>query len=548
MKFIKFTAALLTIIIAAGLGLTSLITTPAPAAGDAAIPDTEFSALRAAEHIRVIAKDVHTNADTAAIAAVREYLKTTLEGLGLEVELRKYDKDYEEAGRNYGNHVTAVDICGTLRGTNERSLLLVAHYDSNPGLGIGEAPGSHGASDDAYGVAVILETLRCVKARGNITNTIRVVFTDAEETSMLGSSALAADRGFDAAASDAVLNMESRGLSGPAVLFETSKGNAALMDFYAAHARHPATWSLATDVYRVMPNYTDFTAFLDLGMPGLNFSNLYRIDDNHRPADVFENISYSALQDYGEQVMPVVAAYAANKVPATFVSEDDHSWFTLFRGFLVIYPSYWNVVLLGVAVFLLLVYVIAAGAMGRLKFRRLLNCFVYLGFALVAAALGTGLAYLLALIFKLPISLMNLVGLPYADYIMAGLTVLLGLFLVMYMHRRRVKGYSYEDTVVPAILLSTALAALLTFVMPGGAFLFSFGAIIASLIGLLSLSTRVMRLFTGFAAVWVAAPVVVLLYVSLTPWAFGVVLLFAAFPLLIAAPSLADAFHGKADA
>ena len=543
MKSIKPLVAVLSLMLAVLLGLSVLVTSPSPSSD---VPVTEFSAIRAAQDLKVIASGVHTNNDTAAIGAVRAYLADTLREIGLEVDMRTYEKDYEKPEHGHGTHVTAVDVCGTLKGASDRALLLVAHYDSNPGLGLGEAPGSHGASDDGYGVSVILETLRCVAARGNLQNTIRVVFTDAEETSMLGSEAIAKDPGYNAAASDAIFNIESRGLSGPSILFETSANNASLIRFYAANNPHPASWSLATDVYRVMPNYTDFTAFMDQGMRGLNFSNLYKIEDNHTPRDVFENISLSAIQDYGEQVLPLISAFAQGNVPETFESTEDMAWFTLTRGVFVSFPAWMNWVWLGLAILLLGIYLYTAHRQSKFRLRHLWKATAYLGAALVAAAFGTGLAVLLANIFGLGYSLTGLVGVPYFEWITGGLILLMALALGLHDRRRMQKGVTYEELVIPAILLSAVLALIFTLFLPGGAFLFSFGAIFASVIGLIALRFSGAGLLAGFVSVWIAAPVVALLLIALTPGALGVVLLFAAFPLFIAVPSVAAALTQSA--
>jgi hypothetical protein len=56
---------------------------------------------------------------------------------------------------------------------------------------------------------------------------------------------------------------------------------------------------------------------------------------------------------------------------------------------------------------------------------------------------------------------------------------------------------------------------------------------------MIALRYPVFSLFTGFLSVWIAAPVVALLLIALTPGALGIVLMFASFPLFIATPSLA---------
>lgn len=531
MKPVKMIVAFAALLVSVALGLSVLLTPPA-APQDA--PAAQFSALRAAEVIRAISKDVHTNADAEAIAAVRAFLVNELQDIGLDVQLRTYEKDYPD-----GSHCTAVDICGVLRGSAEKSLLLVAHYDSNPGLAPGRAQGSHGASDDGYGVAVILETLRCLKARGPLQNTVRVVFTDAEETTMLGSEAIAKDTAYNAAASLAVFNIESRGLRGPAILFEASKNNAALLRFYAENNPAPASWSMATDVYRVMPNRTDFTAFMNAGMQGLNFSNLYCIDDNHTPRDAYENISLSAVQGYGEQVLPLVVAFAEGRAPDTFRSDSDMSWFTLMKGVLVSFPSWMNWAWLGLAALLLAAYVLAARARGALKPGRLWFAAALLGISLGVAAAGTGVAYLLALIFNRPFLLMGLTGIPgFAWIAIACAALVLALFLLLFRGRLK-KGWTQEELTAAPALLSLVFAAAFTILLPGGAFLLSFAVIFACLFGLLALAWRPFGLFTGFAACWVAAPVAALLLVSLTTGSLGIVLLFACFPLMFPAAGIA---------
>ena len=56
-----------------------------------------------------------------------------------------------------------------------------------------------------------------------------------------------------------MLNFEARGTTGPPIMFETSRGNAGLAEAYAAAAPHPVATSFAVEVYRVLPNDTDFS-------------------------------------------------------------------------------------------------------------------------------------------------------------------------------------------------------------------------------------------------------------------------------------------------
>ena len=100
---------------------------------------------------------------------------------------------------------------------------LFAHYDS--------VQVSYGGNDDGAGVATLLETARALTPGRGRANDIVFLFTDAEEACLCGAEAfvsqdpLAADGGV-------VLNFESRGSSGPAIMFETSRGNANVVGVY----------------------------------------------------------------------------------------------------------------------------------------------------------------------------------------------------------------------------------------------------------------------------------------------------------------------------
>jgi hypothetical protein len=55
-------------------------------------------------------------------------------------------------------------------------------------------------------------------------------------------------------------------------MFETSSDNAALIEVFADAAPHPHGDSALVEIYRLLPNDTDFTEFLEAGLPGMNFA------------------------------------------------------------------------------------------------------------------------------------------------------------------------------------------------------------------------------------------------------------------------------------
>ncbi len=524
----QFFICIVVLIAALTLGI-SVLFTPAPKEGI----DTEFSAYRAAKHISELSKAPHTVIDKAELERIREYLKQQLESLGCMVEFKPYTLE--------GVNIT--NVFAVMKGTSDtEALLLVAHYDSNPGEGAGEAPGSHGAADDGYGVSVILETLRAVKAAGEIRNTIYVLFTDGEERDMLGARAAAGDKGFPGLNAKAVMNIESRGMRGPAIMFETSKNNGKLFDFYISRAGACATWSLASDVYRIMPNYTDFTSFIGKGMPGLNFSNLDAMRENHTPLDNYGNISLSCIQGYGDQLLPVIKGFAFEDLPGSFAAQGDVTFFTPAYGMSVSYPASLNYVFLALSIAALAVYILLAARKKSIKPLRLMFALTVVGLALAAAAAGEVIAFLLSLIFAVPFSPTNMPQVPFQGGIAIIAVALLAIALFFIIRSLMKKGWRYEELTGGTLIAFLAMQAAFTFALPGGTFLFSWGCLIGALFAIAALYLPgIMRPFTGFAALWIAAPVVALLHTALSVGALGAVMLFAAFPLILFLPAPAAA-------
>ena len=88
---------------------------------------------------------------------------------------------------------------------------------------------------------------------------------------MLGASAFLADPHWRARVG-VVINLEARGNQGRSFLFQTSAGDAALVDLYAQAVPHLATSSLYAEIYKILPNDTDLTPFLKAGFTGYNFA------------------------------------------------------------------------------------------------------------------------------------------------------------------------------------------------------------------------------------------------------------------------------------
>src|SRR5262249_39705661 len=150
-------------------------------------------------------------------------------------------------------------------------VLLSAHYDS--------VLVSPGASDDGVGTAALLETARALVEGPQPRRNVILLFDDAEELGLLGADAFV--RSHPLASSFLyTVNVDARGSSGPSAMFETSPDNRALAALVASHLERPVTTSLFYEVYRRMPNDTDFSITKTRGL-GVNFANTARIEHYH---------------------------------------------------------------------------------------------------------------------------------------------------------------------------------------------------------------------------------------------------------------------------
>jgi hypothetical protein len=222
--------------------------------------------------------------------------------------------------------------------------MLVAHYDSVP-----EGPG---AADDGAGLIVTLETIRALRAGPPIKNDLVVLFSDGEEArGLLGAQAYAAGHPDLANRTLMMVNLESRGSSGPGLMFETSNDNGALIREFARAAPYPMATSLMASIYKLLPNNTDFTPLKGAGLTGLNFAFLETYQSYHTRLDSIENLDPRSVQHLGANVVGVVRHFGNLAEPHP--KERDLLYFNWFGTKLWVYPIWlaWVVGLLAPIVF-----------------------------------------------------------------------------------------------------------------------------------------------------------------------------------------------------
>ena len=282
--------------LAAGIWLLSLFSPWRPQALGPETPAAQFSAARADAVLgRVLGEQRPHPSGSAEAEGVRGRILQELSAMGIFARTQIGPSCYGERRWDNIPCATVTNIIAEAVPGTGKAVVLMAHSDS-----VAAGPG---AGDDGSGVAILLETIRALKARHlSGTHPITAIFTDGEENGLLGANLFLRDP----ARRDgigAVINVEARGNQGPSYLFQTSKDNGPLIALYARGVRRYATSSLYGEIYKYLPNDTDMTPVLAAGIPGYNFAFIGNVAHYHTPLDRRENLDPRSLQQQGDSAL-----------------------------------------------------------------------------------------------------------------------------------------------------------------------------------------------------------------------------------------------------
>jgi hypothetical protein len=260
----------------------------------------EFDSTRAKARLAFLLGNERPHpSDTLADDQVRARLVAQLQQIGLTPIVRDQfacNELFKQRGVSCARVRNVIAILGPPTG---KALLLNAHYDS--------VPVGPGASDDGIGVATLLEVAANLKDKP-LKRPVILLFNEGEELGLVGARAFLADplsRNVDA-----LINLEARGVRGPVNMFETSLPNAAPIAVYAAVVRNPVANSLSTDVYRLMPNYTDVNSFSERNWLTLNLAPIGNETRYHSAGDEISALDPATLQHMGDQTLALALALA----------------------------------------------------------------------------------------------------------------------------------------------------------------------------------------------------------------------------------------------
>ncbi|MEZ5331650.1 MAG: M20/M25/M40 family metallo-hydrolase [Thermoanaerobaculia bacterium] len=457
-----------------------------------------FSVRRALAQVRAIAQSPRP-LGTPAHAAAREHLVSRLRALGLEADVEE-ETVVDPLGKGGVLVARVRNVVGRRAGRGAGRLTLASHYDSQP-----QTPG---AGDAASGVATILESLRALGTQWRPVPDLEVVFTDGEELGLMGARAHVASR--PPRHPDVLLNFEARGQRGPVAMFETSAGNLDLLRLFAAGVPRPFASSLSYEVYRRMPNDTDFTVFREAGVEGLNFAFISGHAAYHSRLDVPGRLSPATLQQEGVNALALMGALGAGVDVDSGHGGGDAVFFNPWGTSFLLYPASW-------AWPLCVAIVVATGALWVLlglrmgMRRRAALAASGLWVASIAAAVVVGWLFERGL-RVVPGLLRSPYGEPYDFRAFVAVLALLVGAAVAGLWAARGRAMAASEVLAGSLLFWAVLLVLLTWAVPGASYLAAWP------IGFLGLGTVVASLLPGRPVVGVAV-LAVAAWAGLAVWA-----------------------------
>ena len=113
-----------------------------------------------------------------------------------------------------------------------------------------------------------------------------------------------------------MINIDGRGVGGPALMHETSDPNGAAIAVYASATRRPYANSISTDFAKLIPNSTDVVFYKPAGWTLLNYGWLGNETRYHSPGDRLDALDRATVGQMGDESLAATRALASIPDPA----------------------------------------------------------------------------------------------------------------------------------------------------------------------------------------------------------------------------------------
>lgn len=478
-----------------------LFQTPSPVSSD---DPKDFSNDRAMAYVEEMAKAPH-GVGSLRHLEVRDYLMAELEKLGFETELQENLLSAKSYGFNRLLYAQNVLARKKGSGNHEKSIALMAHYDSQP-----HTPG---AADDIMAVASIIEAARALTA-SEFEHDLLLVISDGEEAGLVGAKVFVGEGANSDDVADIVksdlpiynlmprgshpwsedigllLNFEARGHKGPVNTFEIFGNVDFMIPEYAKALSHPFANSVSYEVYKRMPNDTDFSVTKRNKIPGFNMALLGGHAAYHSMFDKPENLSRGSLQHMGQYALQLARHFDKVDLDQVYPPEKNEVIFFNPAGYFFVHFSVqyllYGLVVCGIFILLSLVF----GYSRKWYKVSELVVGVFLSLILLALAVGIclGVAYFLQLLNP-SFAHFKMSGLYPLEWFALGFSFLLFALFIFFnkIFLRLCKPYALQ---LAGLLIWFSFALASFFFLKGASYLFlypllfmSFASFLAAILG-----------------------------------------------------------------
>lgn len=486
---------------------------------NAAVSDTEFSTERAVKCMKNIAKEPHPmGSDTNK--EVREYLINYFQDIGADVAVQEHDASAIQSRyfKNLRHSGVLSNIIAKIPGESEDAVMVTAHYDSTVN--------GPGAADDGYGVVTLLESARAIRAKGKPVNTIYFVLTDGEEEGMLGATALI-DNVENKPMLDAVkiiINMEARGNKGIPILFETNSKNLSIIKLFQKVAKHPVSYSLSYDIYKMLPNYTDFTIYEELGKRGYNFANIEGMNTYHKSSDNIENMSEETIEYFGNYTFPLLKELSfmdKEDLNALNDSSNDAICFTIFKNCFIAYSASWVIPIALIIVLLTAILLVLYKKKNAMNIRKIVLAFVMLLSSIIVNV------FLIYLVYHV----IEIVNIMYMDNtcisnILGGFLLVVMIAEILITFRFTIRKCGIKAVSLCFILIMAIISVLLSFKVKGASYIFTIPTVLFEITSILIMKKEALLknsivqysliILWSVPALLLSAPIIYVVYICFT--------------------------------
>lgn len=422
-------------------------------------PLSEFSTQRAMETVKMMSQKPHF-VGSKNHEEVIQYLQKSLQSLGLKSSIQEGYTFTE-----MGTLVYSKNILARINGSsNSKALVLLSHYDSAP------HSSSKGASDDASGVATIIETIRAfLHNKTPHKNDIIILFTDAEELGLNGAALFVTQHKW-ANEVGLALNLEARGTAGPSyMLMETNDGNSKMVEAFSnGSVDYPVSNSLMYSIYKMLPNDTDLTVFREKkAIQGYNFAFIDNHFNYHSTQDNYQNIEKKSLAHQGTYLLPLVNHFS-NLDLTNLNSKEDKIFFNTPLAF-ISYPSSWNTTILLITLGLFIIFTFIGLGKRTMHLDQIIKGFIPLLGSLITSGLITYVGWKLLLNFY-PQYQDLLQGFTYNGhyYIYAFISITLAICFLFYQNKS--KKNPEMSQLVASLFIWLVLNLVILLQLPGASF------------------------------------------------------------------------------